>query len=66
MAVFEQVPNRIVIGDFEKNIVEKRLTYFDALTINGMFGMFGFQHGVVQKRHGAENRTFAKTGSGQT
>ena len=29
------VPNRIVVGDFEKNVIEKRLTYFDALTING-------------------------------
>jgi hypothetical protein len=61
MTVFEQVPNRIVIGDFEKNIVEKRLTYFDALTINGRLG-----NRVFFAPLRAENRTFAKTGSGQT
>jgi hypothetical protein len=51
MAVFEQVPNRIVIGDFEKNIVEKRLTYFDALTINGAETTSFLHHSVLKTEH---------------
>jgi hypothetical protein len=51
MAVFEQVPNRIVIGDFEKNIVEKRLTYFDALTINGAETTSFLHHFLLKTEH---------------
>eukprot|EP00947_MAST-08B_sp_MAST-8B-sp1_P005173 g5173.t1 len=33
------VPNRIVLGDFERNVVTRRLAYFDSLTISGMLLM---------------------------